>query len=175
MGYSYLNGVPIIFGILILALPLFSKSITYRSATIFAAANAIIVTVVFFVSILRARSRFIDGEAIAYYLALSLPSLYIASLIVGLTVVQKGAKPSTVYVGAAIAIIGSAPLVVYFTPLILKLIGTLMFGSHRTGLRYYLVTEVNRFTLPPLITLTVSTFIAATATVIIMRRLQRSA
>jgi hypothetical protein len=166
--------VPIILGILVLALPLFSRSVIYRTATIFAAANAAIVTMVFFVDILSPRSGFIDGEAIAYYLVLSLPSLYLASLLVGATIVPKGVRNTTAYLRAALTIVGSVVAVVYLTPLIFKIIGALLFGSPRTGLQYYLITKINTSTLRPLIALAASALVAATATLIIMRRLQRT-
>ncbi len=165
MFYYLVNRLPLVFGVLILVLPLLSRNRTYRTATSFAALNAGIVSILFFADILRSKSSLIDTEAIAYFSFLMLPALYLTSLLLGATIIAHGARNATKPLRAVLAVIGGAILCAYLTPLLFKVILTLLDGTPASRLRRVLRPENGHETAA----LAISTAASALIIILVMR------
>lgn len=164
MFYYLLNRSPILFGILILILPLLSRNRTYRTATLFAALNAVAVSILFFADILSSKSGFIDTEAIAYFSVLMLPALYLTSLLLGATIIAHGTLKATEPLRAFLVVIGGAILCAYLTPLLFKAV-ILLDGISASRLRRVLRPEIGHETAA----LAISTAASALIIILIMR------
>lgn len=166
MLHYLLNGLPIIFGILILVLPLLDRNRTYRTATLFAALNAGIVSILFFADILNSNPDFIDTEAIAFFTALTLPALYLASLLLGATVIAHGTLNATNPLRTVLSVAGGAILYAYLTPLLLKAIAILLLSMRTSGLGHFLRPVISHET----VALAISTAASAIIIILICRR-----
>jgi len=159
MFYYFVNRLPLVFGVLILVLPFLSRNRTYRTATLFAALNAGIVSMLFFADILSLKSSFIDTEAIAYFSFFMLPALYLTSLLLGATIIARGALNATKPLRAVLVVIGGAILCAYLTPLLFKTILILLDSMSASRLRRILRPEISRETAALAISTAVSAFI----------------
>lgn len=159
MFYCVVNRLPLIFGVLILALPFLSRNRTYRTATLFAALNSGIVSILFFADILSSKSSFIDTEAIAYFLFLMLPVFYVISLLLGATVIAHGTPNATKFLRAVPVVMGSAILCASLMPLLFKIVLALLDGMSASRLRRILRPEISRETAALAISTAVSAFI----------------
>jgi hypothetical protein len=106
MVYLYWLGAFIVFTPLILGLPLISLNRIYRTATLFAGMNAGIVTLSLFINLLRWGAGPAHVDQLHRYFTHALPSLYIASLVIGSTIVPRYYLSTTTRVGALLAILG---------------------------------------------------------------------
>jgi hypothetical protein len=117
MAYLYWIGAFAVIAPLILVLPLLSRNRTYRIATLFAGMNAGIVTFAHFINLLRWGAGPASADQFHGYFTRSLPSLYIASLVIGSTAVSRYLHAST-RAGILFSTFGSL-LGVYFLVIII--------------------------------------------------------
>lgn len=103
MVYLYWAGALIVIGPVIVGLPLLSRSRVYRAAALFAGINAGIVTLSYFINLLRWGVGPAHAERFHVYFTHSLPSYYIASLIIGATIVSRYYLNTSTRIGAWLA------------------------------------------------------------------------
>jgi hypothetical protein len=165
MFYYVVNRLPFAFGVLILVLPFLSRNKTYRTATLFAALNAGIISILFFTDILSSEPSFIDTESIAYFSFLMLPALYLTSLLLGATIIAHGTLNATKLLRAVLVVMGGAILCAYLTPLLFKAFLSLLDGMPASRLIRILRPEIGHET----VALAISTAASAVITILIMR------
>lgn len=104
--YLYWLGAFMILSPIILGLPLLSGNRTYRIATLFAGMNVGIVTLSFFINLLRWGAYPTYSDWLHAYFTHSLPSLYIASLAIGSTIVSRYYLNTSTRTGALLSTLG---------------------------------------------------------------------
>ena len=106
MFYLYWLGAFTIGTPLILGLPLLSRNRVYRTATLFAGMNVGIVALYYFIFALRwdTSSKYLPELYILFTTAL--PLYYVASLIIGSTIITRYYLTTSTRMGAAFAIFG---------------------------------------------------------------------
>jgi hypothetical protein len=169
MFYYLINRLPVVLGILIVALPFLSRNRIYRTATLFAALNAGVICILFFADIQNSDSDFIDTEAIAFFSVLTLPSLYFASLFLGATIIAQGTQKTTRPLRVVLAVIGGPLLCAYLTPLLFKIIATPLSGMRPSRFWGILKPEIGR----EFVALIISTAVSVLITIMITRRSER--
>ena len=126
MVYLYWSGAVIVLDPLIVALPLLSSNRIYRTATLFAGMNAGIITLAYFISILRWGVDPFSEEEFAAYFTTSLPNLYIVSLMVGSTIVSKYYLNALTRFRATVATLGSFVALYFLAIIISRALGILL-------------------------------------------------
>ncbi len=117
MVYLYWLWAFIVITPLILGLPFLSRNRVYRVATLFAGINVGIVTLWYFINLLRWGSGPTYADQLHAYFTHSLPSLYIASLVAGSTSVSRYYLNTSTRTGALFGTLGNI-LVLYILLLI---------------------------------------------------------
>ncbi|MEE1657344.1 hypothetical protein VB618_14130 [Microvirga sp. CF3062] len=122
MAYLYWLGGFVVVSPLIVGLPFLSRNRGYRIATLFAGMNAGIVTLSLFINLLRWGSGPTYVDQLHGYFTRALPSLYIASLLVGSTIVSKYYLRTTTRVGASLVTLGTLFSVYAFSTAMARLL-----------------------------------------------------
>jgi hypothetical protein len=107
MVYVYWLGAVLIVSPLILGIPFLSGNRVYRTATLFAGMNVGIVTLSFFINLLRWGVGPDYEDQFHRYFMHSLPGFYIASLAIGATIVSKYYLNASTKSGTLFAALGS--------------------------------------------------------------------
>ena len=123
MIYLYWVGALIVFSPLVFVLPLLSRNRFYRTGTLFAGMNVGIITLSFFINLLRFGPGPSDEEQFIKYFTTSLPNFYIASFMVGSTIVLKFYLNASTRLGTAAATLGSIMSVYLLTTIVANVRG----------------------------------------------------
>ncbi|MCD6070899.1 MAG: hypothetical protein K0S42_1415 [Microvirga sp.] len=107
MVYLYWLGAFIVVTPLILGLPLLSRNRTYRIATLFAGMNVGIVILYFFIYALKWDRGSTNLDELHIFFTTTIPLFYIASLIIGSTIVASYYLTASTRAGSFFAGIGS--------------------------------------------------------------------
>lgn len=177
MVYLYWLGAFAVVTPFILGLPFLSRNRVYRIATLFAGMNVGIVTLSFFINLLRwGIGPAYAGEFQTYFMH-SLPSFYIASLTLGATIVSKYYVTASTKIGAISATSGTVIGVYFLGIATAKLLGllhrTITEGMPSLDIISDMASSFVSVLIPPDLSLAVllfvSAFIALNGTAAIMR------
>jgi len=132
MVYLYWLGAFIFISPLILGLPLLSRNRVYRTATLLAGMNAGIVTLFLFIYALRWGIGLTYLDELHTYFTRSLPVYYIASLIIGSTILARYYLTASTRMGAAFAIFG-VMIGFYLTSAVIGVLASILSLTLREG------------------------------------------
>lgn len=126
MVYVYWVGALTLLGALMVALPLLSSNKAYRTATLFAGMTTGIISLSYFIHILRWGIGPAGEKDFAVYFMTSLPNLYIASLLVGSTIVSKCYLNASTRFRAAAAILACIVALHLLSIIVSRILGILL-------------------------------------------------
>ena len=177
MVYLYWLGAFIVFSPLILGLPFLSRNRVYRAATLFAGMNAGIITLCFFINLLRWGAGPTSADQFHVHFTSSLPNIYITSLVIGSTIVSRYYLDASSQIGAVLATLGTLLAFYLFSALTTRLLEVFSititegFPSIETlwDIAHYFIITLTKPNLSFLALVFVSAFIALNGTAAAMR------
>lgn len=177
MAYLYWLGAVLIVSPLILGIPFLSGNRVYRTATLFAGMNVGIVTLSFFINLMRWGVGHDYEDQFHRYFMHSLPGFYIASLAIGATIVSEYYLNASTKYGALFAALGSLIGLYVLSVTTAKLLGLLHIAITEGIPSSNIISEIAGSFLaalvPPdlslIVLLVISAFIALNGTAAAMR------